>query len=111
MKACEGSRRFPGSKNKPAPGERLAKIKSAPSSSMLKINLAYRSLAKNNLASKGLISLCSTNILVSSANNNSCNDLETSEISFIYIRNKMGTNIEPCATPHLIPNFADCKPL
>ena len=37
MKAREGSRRFPDSKNRLAPGGRFAKIKSAPSSSMLNI--------------------------------------------------------------------------
>ena len=37
IKAREGSRRFPDSKKRLAPGGRLAKIKSAPSSSMLKI--------------------------------------------------------------------------
>ena len=57
------------------------------------------------------IFLCSINILVLSANNNSCNNLDTFMISFIQIRNKMWPSIEPCVTPHLIPNFADCQPL
>ena len=55
MKVREGSQRFSDSKNNPAPGGSLAKINSAPSSSMLKLIWRLQEFGKKiNLASKGL---------------------------------------------------------
>src|ERR1043165_1836489 len=57
------------------------------------------------------IDLFDMNTLVSSANMIKWRSDEAFEISFTYIKNSRGPNIEPCGTPHVMSEICEICPL